>query len=465
MNYNIPMYRFVAFISGLFLVTTSSLAQEATFEGLGDLPGGLFRSAAFGVSANGSVVVGESSSENGGQEAFRWENGDMEGLGALEGDPFSSSAYDVSADGSVVVGRTLSMRGWEAFRWEGGQMEGLGDLPGGIFESRAEGVSSDGSVVVGFSNVVAEPFPLYEAFRWRSGEMEGLGYLPGGDFSQAFSVSPDGSVIIGRGSNGGGDFEALRWEGDGIEGLGDLPGGDFHSWAFAVSAEGSVVIGRSNSENGSEAFYWEAATDTMIGLGDLPDPPFGSDARAVSADGSIVVGHSTGYSNPPHKGDQAFIWTEEEGMRNLKEVLESDYGLDLDGWVLRRAYDISNDGTVIVGAGINPDGNNEGWRAFLGKPVADEATPEEIAEGFSLPKPNPIREISTFTIAVERGQEVAVEVFDVMGRRVQTLYEGTLAGGKSETLTLDALALPAGVYVVRATGEDFTESRRVTVVR
>src|SRR5262245_54599789 len=47
----------------------------ADFVPLGDLPGGLFLSRASGVSADGSVVVGESVSASG-FEAFRWTPGE-----------------------------------------------------------------------------------------------------------------------------------------------------------------------------------------------------------------------------------------------------------------------------------------------------------------------------------------------------------------------------------------------------
>src|SRR5262249_37302076 len=108
--------------------------------GLGDLPGGIFIGHGLGISADGSAVVGWSSSAplpgaGGVIEAFRWTaNEGMVGLGFLPGGvSVESEAYDASADGSVVVGRSSSASGlFEAFRWtaEGG-MVGLGDFPGG----------------------------------------------------------------------------------------------------------------------------------------------------------------------------------------------------------------------------------------------------------------------------------------------------------------------------------------------
>ncbi len=107
---------------------------QASFEGLGDLPGGSVNSQARAVSADGLVVVGWSSSGSG-QEAFRWtQAGGMVGLGDFPGGEFGSQAYGVSADGSVVVsfGAPAAPSFFEAFRWtSAGGMVGLGDLPGG----------------------------------------------------------------------------------------------------------------------------------------------------------------------------------------------------------------------------------------------------------------------------------------------------------------------------------------------
>jgi hypothetical protein len=59
---------------------------------------------------------------------------------------------------------------------------------------------------------------------------------------------------------------------------------------------------------------------------------------------------------------------------------------------------------------------------------------------------------------------VTVEAFDALGRRVATVHDGPLAAG-SHTLVLDASALPAGVYVVRAAAGTDVVARTVPVVR
>ena len=86
-------------------------AADRQWTAVGDLSGGVFSSVAYGVSADGAVVVGKSDSSSG-TEAFRWtQPGGMVGLGDLPGGSVLALAYGVSADGSVMVGRSSSASG------------------------------------------------------------------------------------------------------------------------------------------------------------------------------------------------------------------------------------------------------------------------------------------------------------------------------------------------------------------
>ncbi len=68
------------FTTFLCVTQVGSVAAEATFAGLGDLPGNPFDSQASDVSSDGSVVVGLGRSMSG-REAFQWtEPGVIEGL-------------------------------------------------------------------------------------------------------------------------------------------------------------------------------------------------------------------------------------------------------------------------------------------------------------------------------------------------------------------------------------------------
>jgi hypothetical protein len=176
--------------------------------------------------------------------------------------------------------------------------------------------------------------------------------------SRANGISDDGNVIFGLHNS-----LAAIFVGGAPVSLGDLPGGAASSYPLGASGDGNVIVGGSSSENsgflGNEAFLWSSVTGIM-GLGDLPDPPFGSVANAVAANG-VVVGSADidpfGGSTP-----KAFIWDFVNGMRDLRSVLVSEYGLAsaLANWSLISATGISSDGKTIAGTGFGPNGE-EAW--------------------------------------------------------------------------------------------------------
>ncbi|MEL7473223.1 MAG: hypothetical protein AAGK04_07895 [Planctomycetota bacterium] len=361
----------VAALSLSFISAT--VVAQATFTGLGDLPGGVSESRAFGVNADGSVVVGLSRSSTG-IEAFRWTSvSGIDGLGDLAGGAAFSRASGVDGSGDVVVGWSEGANGLEAFRWTSDAgMQGLGDLAGGAFESVAQDINVDGDVIVGWSRSSQGR----EAFRWTSaGGLEGLGALPsGGFYSAAFGVSADGQRVVGQSqSQPGPAFEAFRGTTfGGLEGLGDFDGGDFESLAFDTNADGSVVVGYGESDQGFVAFRW-TAEDGLVSLGDLPGGDFESTAKGVNADGSVIVGHGEA-----PEGRRAIIWTETLGFRDLANVLSNEFALNLDGWTLTEATAISANGLAIVGYGLNPEGDTEAWIATI-PPLLPE--PAEFATG------------------------------------------------------------------------------------
>lgn len=93
--------------------------------------------------------------------------------------------------------------------------------------------------------------------------------------------------------------------------------------------------------------------------------------------------------------------------------------------------------------------------------------PDALADGyrFSAPAPNPVTGRSRFEVGVGQTEMVRIEVYDALGRSQVVLHDGALAGGAAQTFELESGTFPAGVYVVRVTGESFDSSRTVTVLR
>ena len=252
--------RLMVFIAGLVITVlpcaTVCLAEGARFRGLGFLSEGTGSwSVANGVSAYGNAVVGYSGGVSS-SEAFIWtDTNGMVGLGQLWGCERISYAYGVSCDGSFVVGTSFaSCPSWPVpCRWSG--PNDILRLSQGDSYGDAYKISADGSTVVGTCGTPG-------AFRWTEVTgMQSLGCLPGKSWSEAYSVSADGHVIVGYCSDAVNRREAFRWtEATGMVGLGSLTDGN--SYALDVSEDGLVVVGWSEGQ----AFIW-TEVEGMRGLG------------------------------------------------------------------------------------------------------------------------------------------------------------------------------------------------------
>ena len=99
--------------------------------------------------------------------------------------------------------------------------------------------------------------------------------------------------------------------------------------------------------------------------------------------------------------------------------------------------------------------------------VVASADGPEVPAGYALtqPHPNPTSGTAELTLAVDAAQAVRAELFDIAGRRVASVFEGPLRPGTDLTLAVQGADLPAGVYLVRVTGETFTAARRVVLTR
>lgn len=343
------------------------------------------------MTADGATTVGVSSNSNGNSdwsEAFTWtEAGGLQGLGYLapltNGDR-QSSAYLLSADGTVVVGDSSNSNGsrdwYEAFRWtDANGMEGLGILAlrsSGFSSSSPSRMTADASVIVGSSSNTDGVNDWQEAFRWtETGGMVGLGYL--GVWTSGFRdsfptlLSEDGAVVVGYSfnSNGVTDWqESFRWtQGTGMQPVGYLGvqmSGNRFSYADRMTADGSVLAGTSSNSNGvndwSEAFRWTVANG-IEGLGVLGVRSDGyrySSASFLSADGSVVAGYSSN-SNGVNDWDEAFRWTETGGMQGLGYI-----GIDPGGYRYSYPTLMLADGSVIFGQSLNSDGVDSWREAF-----------------------------------------------------------------------------------------------------
>ncbi|MEX2368849.1 MAG: T9SS type A sorting domain-containing protein, partial [Candidatus Paceibacterota bacterium] len=87
---------------------------------------------------------------------------------------------------------------------------------------------------------------------------------------------------------------------------------------------------------------------------------------------------------------------------------------------------------------------------------------EELPASFELISayPNPFNPTTTVTLRVNQADEIAIELFDVIGRRVK-VFGATYFPAGEHGVRVDAAGLPSGAYWIRATGTRHSAGRMV----
>jgi len=98
----------------------------------------------------------------------------------------------------------------------------------------------------------------------------------------------------------------------------------------------------------------------------------------------------------------------------------------------------------------------------LSSPVSVQVRPENAVTLFGLP--NPIQGTEQFTLVPRESQEIRVDLYDTLGRRVERIYRGSVRAGASQSLSIRS-ALASGVYFLRIQGEAVQKVRKVVVSR
>jgi len=223
-------------------------------------------------------------------------------------------------------------------------------------ETRGLGLSDDGTVAV----ICDSDCQTEQGFLWstRSGTRPLAGVAPG---SRAVTCSDDGTTAVGFSEDvQTGLHQPVLWRDGGT--AEHFLGADSRGEALDVSANGQVVVGQARLTTlNPQGFYWRDGSATVLGSlsGRAAET---SRACAVSDDGKVV-----GWSGDALWDNQeAFIWTENHGMRALAEVLaDNDVNLPA-GMTLTGALDISGDGRVLVGVGRDRNWNLRYWRLEMG---------------------------------------------------------------------------------------------------
>lgn len=79
--------------------------------------------------------------------------------------------------------------------------------------------------------------------------------------------------------------------------------------------------------------------------------------------------------------------------------------------------------------------------------------------------PNPLVDRGSFDLSVDTQQYVTVEVYNLLGQRLETVFSDEVNANESVTVVIERGQMPSGTYLIRAQGENFVATRTLSVVK
>jgi probable HAF family extracellular repeat protein len=254
----------------------------------------------------------------------------------------SGSAFGVSTDGTVVVGTSEMGDGSTvAWKWTSGGLPEVLPTPAGFVRAGAKAVSGDGRIAVGYVETSdGDQSSVY----WRDGEAPVV-FFDG----TANAITRDGAQIVGNFMMDDGRTVAYKWSGPGYFTNYTTVNPDVYlSLGLAVSADGRVIVGAMPWDGEDTPMMFSPETGVVQINGSI-----GTDAYSVSADGKFIGGGAP-------EGGICFYWTPTLGLQNFGRLLgEKGLIDDFNGLGPGTINGVSDDKSVLAVTGY-PGGGTEG---------------------------------------------------------------------------------------------------------
>ena len=326
----------IMYISLLMCVCLDATAQPSIVS-TGSPPGAA-SSSAFRASPDGQYVVGDSF-VGGDIVPFVWSRDD--GLVTIEVPTtgYNYTGGTISHDGRFVTG-TYSLDGGlgsAGYVWsqETGVIQ-LGSLPGGNMSTGVGFVGNTSDFAIGSSTVgyTTTGQNLFRPVKWTfDGGLEELPIPTASDAkysSYASYILNDGRIFISANSG--------KWLWSEDAGFEHLPGAS--EGMRMISANGDFMAGESSNHpvSGFAAPAYWTRNEGVVHLPILEPDDFGQ-LYGMNDDGSVIVGKLK---------SKEVIWIN-QGRPILIEDYATSIGVDMTGWNILGIWDISEDGSTIVG--------------------------------------------------------------------------------------------------------------------
>ena len=166
---------------------------------------------------------------------------------------------------------------------------------------------------------------------------------------------------------------------------------------------------------------------------------------------------------PPSSGTITFNWS----PSNVKTISGNPDSLTLStvvsSTVPYATYFIS-----VTGAESNgPRTHTRTWQLVVGNFIGIEKNQNSIPTAYSLDQnyPNPFNPSTVIFYSLPRQSLVSMKVYDVLGRQVSSIINNEMKPAGNYNVTFKAENLPSGVYYYRISAGDFTDVKKMIILK
>ncbi|MBS1494632.1 MAG: T9SS type A sorting domain-containing protein [Bacteroidetes bacterium] len=125
-----------------------------------------------------------------------------------------------------------------------------------------------------------------------------------------------------------------------------------------------------------------------------------------------------------------------------------------------------NNDLIVTGIDFNPPFWEKGATIRYSQPVNITPSGNNLPDKFSLNQnyPNPFNPSTTIIFQIPKNNFVSLKVFDINGKEVSQLVNENLNAGEYK-INFNGAALPSGVYYYKLTGENFSETKKMILIK
>lgn len=166
--------------------------------------------------------------------------------------------------------------------------------------------------------------------------------------------------------------------------------------------------------------------------------------------------------------------TDGSGLEKILDLFTQPGGLAIDGesiyWGdysgLYRSDFAGNDSTLVS----EEVSFESGGSFFFGSEILNTSTEENrmstVPSGIRLHQnyPNPFNPSTTIQYSLSQNSEISIELFNLLGKKVATIYEGQQTRG-DHSIHFNAQTLSSGVYFYRLRTESMSQTEKMTLIK